>query len=64
MFLALTLAAGCTSAGGKVMAETKVPTKENPNAVLVPYTPPDIEEISGTEDDADAAAPAAPEVKQ
>jgi hypothetical protein len=33
------------------MAETTVPTQENPNAVLVPYQPPDISEITGIDED-------------
>ena len=61
------LASGCgAGAGGKIMAETKVPTPENPDAVLLPYLAPDISELTGIEeDDADAdasddtAAPAA-----
>ncbi|HWO19368.1 MAG TPA: hypothetical protein VNO30_11350 [Kofleriaceae bacterium] len=65
LFLAAGLAAsGCGGAGpGKIMADTKVPTKEDPNAVLVPYQPPDISELTGIdEDEAEdkAAAPAAP----
>jgi hypothetical protein len=47
LFLALCLAAGCTGAAGKIMADTTVPTAENPNAQLVPYVPPDIEELTG-----------------
>lgn len=69
LFLALTLglAGGCTGAGGKIMADTTVPTKENPNAQLVPYQPPDISEITGIPEDeedkgaGDTAAPATPE---
>ena len=50
---------GCGgAAAGKVMTETKAPTKEDPNALLVPYVAPDISEITGIEepDEADAAS--------
>jgi hypothetical protein len=66
LVLALGLAGGCTSAGGKIMADTSVPTKDNPNALLVPYQPPDISEITGIPEDeedtdaGDAATPPAP----
>lgn len=64
LFLAGCLAAGCGGGGaGKILAETKTPTKEDPNAVLVPYLAPDISEITGVEEpdpaDSGAAAPAA-----
>ena len=61
LFLAAGLAAsGCGGAGpGKIMADTKAPTKEDPNAVLVPYQPPDISELTGIEEDEDAAEPKA-----
>jgi hypothetical protein len=61
--LALGLAGGCTSAGGKIMADTTVPTGDNPNALLVPYQAPDISEITGIpedEEDTDAGDPATP----
>ena len=55
LFLVLSLGAGCGgAAAGKIMADTKVPTPENPNAVLVPYIPPDISELTGIEEDEDA----------
>ena len=62
LFLAAILGTGCGGgAGGKIMADTKVPTPEDPNAVLVPYQPPDISELTGIEEeDEDAPAPAAP----
>lgn len=63
--LVLTLgvaAAGCgTTKPGKIMADTPAPTPEDPNAFLVPYEAPDIEELSGVEDadtDGDSEAPA------
>jgi hypothetical protein len=53
--LFLAFAIGCGGgAGGKIMAETTVPTKEDPNAVLVPYQAPDIAELTGIEEDEDA----------
>jgi hypothetical protein len=69
LFLVASLGAGCGGAGpGKIMADTKVPTKEDPNGVLVPYIPPDISELTGIDEDEEAekaAAPAAPtEAKQ
>jgi len=55
LFLALCLT-GCTGAAGKIMADTTVPTAENPNAQLVPYVPPDFEELTGIpEGEGDAA---------
>ena len=65
LLLAAGLGAGCGGAAGKIMADTKVPTQEDPNALLVPYTPPDISELTGIDEDEDqdegatpAAAPA------
>lgn len=64
LLLVACLGGGCGgAAAGKIMAETKVPTKENPNAVLVPYVAPDISEITGIEEpdeDEPAASAAAP----
>jgi len=61
--LALGMGAGCGgAAAGKVMTETKAPTKEDPNALLVPYVAPDISEITGIEEPDEsepASAPAA-----
>jgi hypothetical protein len=59
LFLAACLGGGCGgAAAGKVMSETKAPTKEDPNALLVPYVAPDISEITGIEepDEPDAAS--------
>lgn len=73
LFLALCLGGaglGCGGGGpGKIMADTKVPTKEDPNAVLVPYLAPDIAELSGIEEpepstEPATAAPAPAEPKQ
>jgi hypothetical protein len=67
LFLAASLGAGCTGAAGKIMADTKVPTKQDPNAVLVPYVPPDFSELTGIpeEDEEEGKAePPAPEPKQ
>lgn len=57
--------AACGGGGaGKIMADTKAPTPEDPNAVLVPYTPPDISELTGIEEEeedaSDAGEPASP----
>ncbi|HWU89677.1 MAG TPA: hypothetical protein VN253_20585 [Kofleriaceae bacterium] len=51
LFLALCLWAGCGGAAGKIMADTKVPTKEDPNAVLIPYEPPDFAALTGIPDE-------------
>ena len=57
LFLAAGLAAGCGGAApGKIMADTKVPTPEDPNALLVPYAPPDISELTGIDEDEEAEA--------
>ena len=62
LFLALCLAGCVQHAGGKIMADTKVPTLEDKNAVLLPYEKPDIEAITGisADEDTDASEPAAP----
>lgn len=74
MLLAVCLAGCVTHAGGKIMADTKVPTLEDKNAVLVPYEAPDIAALTGIPepDETDASEPAAepavptpaPETKQ
>lgn len=46
------------------MVETKAPTKEDPNALLLPFEKPDISEITGIEEDEDKAATPAPEPKK
>jgi hypothetical protein len=51
LLLAAGLGAGCGGAAGKIMADTKAPTKEDPNALLIPYTPPDISELTGIPED-------------
>jgi hypothetical protein len=54
LLLVACLGAGCGGGrAGMIMADTKVPTKENPNAVLVPYTAPDISELTGIPEDED-----------
>jgi hypothetical protein len=59
LFLAACLAAGCGGAApGKIMADTRVPTPEDPNALLVPYVPPDISELTGIDEDEEAEAEA------
>jgi hypothetical protein len=70
LFLVVGLGAGCGGGpAGKIMADTKVPTKEDPKAVLVPYTPPDISELTGIDEEEaelakdEKAPPAAPEQK-
>lgn len=73
LFLFVCLGAGCGGGpAGKLMTETRVPTPEDPNAVLVPYVPPDISELTGIDEDEDAGedededgagAPAAAEPK-
>jgi hypothetical protein len=64
LFLAAALGVGCGGgSAGKIMAETPVPTPEDPNAVLVPYVPPDISELTGIDEDEegeDAPEPSAP----
>lgn len=65
LILAACLGAGCGgAAAGKVMTDTTVPTKEDPNALLVPYKAPDISELTGISEDDDEdkaeAAPSAP----
>jgi hypothetical protein len=65
LILAVCLGAGCGGApAGKVMTDTTVPTKEDPNALLVPYKAPDISELTGISEDDDEdkaeAAPSAP----
>ncbi|HSK03293.1 MAG TPA: hypothetical protein VK932_18705 [Kofleriaceae bacterium] len=67
LFLAAALGVGCGGgSAGKIMAETPVPTPEDPNAVLVPYIAPDISELTGIDEDEEAedeqerSAPAAP----
>lgn len=64
LFLTAILGTGCGGgAGGKIMADTKVPTPEDPNAVLVPYQPPDISELTGIEEeDEEDPATGAPEL--
>lgn len=48
--------AGCGGGkGGSLMVDTKTPTKEDPNALLVPYIAPDVNEIAGIEEPDDAA---------
>jgi hypothetical protein len=68
LLLAAGLGAGCGGAAGKIMADTSVPTKEDPNALLVPHIPPDISELTGTPEDEDEgeapAATPAPEPKK
>lgn len=66
LLLAACLGGGCGgAAAGKIMAETPVPTKEDPKAVLVPYAAPDISELTGIEEpdedepEATAATPSA-----
>src|SRR5689334_23673797 len=60
LVLAACLGGGCGGSPGKLMVDTKAPTKEDPNAVLVPYTAPDIAELTGIPepDEDEAAAPA------
>ena len=66
LFLAACLGAGCGGGGaGKIMADTTVPTKEDPKALLLPYVPPDISELTGIPEEdevkgASAPAPTAP----
>lgn len=66
LFLAACLGVGCGGAApGKIMTDTKVPTPEDPNALLVPYKAPDISELTGIEEEEEeeedkAPAPAAP----
>lgn len=57
LFLVACLGACGGGGAGKIMADTKVPTPEDPNAVLVPYTPPDISELTGIEEEEDASEP-------
>lgn len=61
LFLAACLGGGCGgAAAGKLMTETKAPTKEDPNALLVPYVAPDISEITGIEEPDEAEPASAP----
>jgi hypothetical protein len=61
LFLAVCLAGCVTHAGGKIMADTKVPTPEDKTAVLIPYEGPDIAALTGIPepDEADQSEPAA-----
>jgi len=63
LFFAACLGVGCGGGGaGKIMADTKVPTPEDPHALLVPYKAPDISELTGIdeEDEEDKGAARAP----
>jgi hypothetical protein len=58
LFLVACLGACGGGGAGKIMADTKVPTPEDPNAVLVPYVPPDISELTGIEEEEEDAGEA------
>jgi hypothetical protein len=61
LFLAACLGVGCGGASpGKIMADTKVPLPEDPNALLVPYKAPDISELTGIDEEEEEAKRAAP----